>query len=381
MRSFSGWFARAGVLRNDNIKGPWGGRGGSEGGSGGGDGPSGPRNPWNLPPDGRRTRPTTASSLEDFLRRARGNGGGGGNGGRGGPALPTNAGKLWLIGLGVLVALWLITCVHVVGPQERGVATSFGRYTGTLEPGFKVTLPTPFAAVEMVDVKEVRTENFPAGNQPNLMLTGDQNIVDLGYSVRWDIKTPENYVFEIAQPTETVRAVAESAMRAAIANVELDQAIGAGRIAIEGDVQQRMQALLDEYKSGIRILGVAIKQAAAPAAVDDAFKAVTAAQQQAQSNLNDARAYAQQVIERAQGDAAQFDRIYEQYRMAPEVTRRRLYYETMEQVLRGADKTIVEPGVQTYLPLPEVRRRAGAATTPAPATPELPTPEAMETAR
>lgn len=376
MRSFSGWFARAGVLRNDNIKGPWGGRGGSEGGSGGGDGPSGPRNPWNLPPDGRSARPATATSLEDFLRRARGGGGGGGNGGRGGPGLPTNAGKLWLIGLIVLVGLWLITCVHVVGPQERGVATSFGRYTGTLDPGFKLTLPAPFASVQMVDVKEVRTENFPAGNQPNLMLTGDQNIVDLGYSVRWDIKTPENYVFEIADPRETVRAVAESAMRAEIANVELDQAIGAGRIGIQGDVQQRMQALLDEYKSGIRILGVAIKQAAAPAAVDDAFKAVTAAQQQAQSNLNDARAYAQQVIERAQGDAAQFDRIYEQYRAAPEVTRRRLYYETMEQVLRGADKTIVEPGVQTYLPLPEVRRRATA-----PTTPEPPAPEAMETAR
>jgi membrane protease subunit HflK len=379
MRSFSGWFARAGVLRNDNPKGPWGGRGGSEGGSGGGDGPTGPRNPWNLPPDGRRARPTAATSLEDFLRRARGNGGGGGgssDGGRGGPGLPTSVGKLWLIGLLVLLGLWLVTCVHVVGPQERGVATSFGRYTGTLEPGFKLTLPAPFAAVQMVDVKEVRTENFPAGNQPNLMLTGDQNIVDLGYSVRWDIKNPSNYVFEIAEPQETVRAVAESAMRAAIANVELDQAIGAGRVAIEGDVQQRMQALLDEYDAGIRILGVAIKQAAAPAAVDDAFKAVTAAQQEAQSNLNDARAYAQQVIERAQGDAAQFDRIYEQYRMAPEVTRRRLYYETMEQVLRGADKTIVEPGVQAYLPLPEVRRRAA----PAP-TPEPPAPEAMETAR
>lgn len=376
MRSFSGWFARAGVLRNDNPKGPWGGRGGSEGGSGGGDGPTGPRNPWNLPPSGGRTRPATATSLEDFLRRARGGGGGGGDGGRGGPGLPANAGKLWLLGLVVVIGLWLVTCFHVVGPQERGVATSFGRYTGTLEPGFQVTLPTPFASVQMVDVKEVRTDNFPAGNQPNLMLTGDQNIVDLGYSVRWDIKSPENYVFEIAQPQETVRAVAESAMRAEIANVELDQAIGAGRVAIEGDVQQRMQTLLDEYDSGIRILGVAIKQAAAPAAVDDAFKAVTAAQQQAQSNLNDARAYAQQVIERAQGDAAQFDRIYEQYRAAPEVTRRRLYYETMEQVLRGADKTIVEPGVQTYLPLPEVRRRAAPQTTPEP-----PTPEAMETAR
>ncbi|MFV0623706.1 protease modulator HflK [Sphingomonas sp. ac-8] len=378
MRSFTGWFARAGVLRNDNSKGPWGGRGGTEGGSGGGDGSGGPRNPWAVPPGNRPAKPATANSLEDFLRRARGSGGGGGGNNGRGPVLPANTGKLWVLGAFVLLLIWLATSFHIVGPQERGVATSLGRYTGTLDPGFKVTLPAPFASVEMVDVKEVRTENFPSGNQPNLMLTGDQNIVDLGYSVRWDIKNPENYVFEIAQPQETVRAVAESAMRAAIANVELDQAIGAGRIGIQNDVQQRMQTLLDEYESGVRILGVAIKQAAAPAAVDDAFKAVTAAQQEAQSNLNDARAYAQQVIERAQGDAAQFDRIYEQYRAAPEVTRRRLYYETMEQVLRGADKTIVEPGVQTYLPLPEVRRRA---TTPPPPEPPAAEAPAVETAR
>lgn len=368
MRSISGWFARAGVLRNDN-KGPWGGRGGA---GENGDGSGGPRNPWAVPPEGKRARPANATSLEDFLKRARG-GGNGSGGGPAGPGLSANAGKLWAAGIVLLIAVWLLfTSFHVIGPQERGVATSFGRYTGTLEPGFQMTLPAPITSVEKVDVKEVRTENFPAGNQPNLMLTGDQNIIDLAYSVRWDIKNPEDYVFEIARPDTTIRAVAESAMRAAVAEVTLDRAIGGGRVQIEADVQQRMQELLDEYSSGVRILGIAIKQASAPAEVDDAFKAVTAAQQEAQSALNNSRAYAQQVIARAQGDAAQFDKIYEQYRLSPDVTRRRLYYETMEQVLQGADKTIVQPGVQTYLPLPEVRRTA---------PPPPPVPAATEAAR
>ena len=164
-----------------------------------------------------------------------------------------------------------------------------------------------------------------------------------------------------------MRAVAESAMRAAVAGKNLTQAIGSGRGEIEAEVQTRMQALLDEYQSGVRVLGISIQKAAAPAEVDDAFKAVTAAQQEAQSNLNRSRAYAQQVIARAQGDATEFDKIYEQYRMAPDVTRRRLYYETMEQVLNRADKTIVQPGVQAYLPLPEVRRQQQA--TPEPEAP------------
>ena len=161
-------------------------------------------------------------------------------------------------------------------------------------------------------------------------------------------------------------------MRAAVASKNLTQAIGSGRGEIEADVQTRMQTLLDEYQSGVRVLGVSIQKAQAPAEVDDAFKAVTAAQQEAQSNLNTSRGYAQQVIARAQGDTTEFDKLYEQYRMAPDVTRRRLYYETMEQVLTRADKTIVQPGVQAYLPLPEVRRQQQA--TP---EPEAPAPSAQ----
>ncbi|MCH4893816.1 protease modulator HflK [Sphingomonas sp. SFZ2018-12] len=363
MRKMIGWLPGAGILRNDNPKGPWGN--GSGGGSGG-DG-SGPRNPWAFPPEGRRPK-SGATSLDEFLKRARRNGGGG---------LKTPGGPaLWWIGGALIVGLWiLLSSVHSVGPQQRGVATLFGRYYSTLTPGVQFTLPAPLMQVELVDVERNREEVFPTNATENLMLTGDQNIVDLSYQVRWNIKDPEAYVFQIARPEETVRATAESAMRASVATVSLNQAIGAGRAAIEVDVQRRMQAMLDEYGSGVEVLGVAIKQANPPAAVDEDFKAVTAAQQEAQSNLNRARAYAQQVIARAQGDAAEFDKIYEQYRLAPDVTRRRLYYETMEEVLARSNKTIVEtPGVTPYLPLPEIQRRNNApppaAQADAPATPE-----------
>ena len=151
-------------------------------------------------------------------------------------------------------------------------------------------------------------------------------------------------------------------MRSVVATTTLNEAIGEGRAAIEGKVQILMQQVLDEYHSGIRIQGVAIQKAAAPQAVDEDFKQVTAAQQEAQANKNNANAYAQQVIAAAQGEAAEFDKIYEQYKAAPEVTRRRIYYETMEQILSRTNKTIVEaPGVTPYLPLPGMRPGGGTA--------------------
>jgi membrane protease subunit HflK len=147
-------------------------------------------------------------------------------------------------------------------------------------------------------------------------------------------------------------------MRAVVASVSLDDAIGSGRSEVEQRVAQAMQQLLDDYRAGIDIQGVAIRQSDPPGAVNEAFKEVSAAQQTAQSYLNDARAYALQLTAKAQGEAAAFDKVYEEYRLAPEVTRRRMYYETMEKVLSRVDKTIVEaPGVTPYLALPEVQRR------------------------
>lgn len=162
-------------------------------------------------------------------------------------------------------------------------------------------------------------------------------------------------------------------MREAVANVTLDQAIGPGRTFVESQVQDRTQRVLDEYNAGIQIQGVAIKQADPPERVNEAFKDVTAAQQDASAVRNQAQAYAQQKLALAQGEAAAFNAYYEQYRLAPEVTRRRMYYETMEDVLVKTDKTIVEaPGVTPYLPLDRARRQpepqVQVAPTPAPQT-------------
>lgn len=147
-------------------------------------------------------------------------------------------------------------------------------------------------------------------------------------------------------------------MRASVAEHDLDSVFsGAGRADIEQRVTARMQALLDAYRSGIAVQGVQIRKTDPPQKVEEAFKNVSAAQQQAQSAINQSEAIAQQVLARAQGDAAAFDKVYAQYKLAPEVTRRRMYYETMERVLRQTDKTVVEaPGVTPYLPLPALRR-------------------------
>jgi membrane protease subunit HflK len=233
-----------------------------------------------------------------------------------------------------------------------------------MQPGISFTLPSPIDRVQKVDVQEIRTADIGATGSggENRLLTGDQNIIDLAYSVRWKIKEPERYLFQINKPDETIRDVAESAMRAVVAGVTLDEAIGAGRSEIEQRVQLVMQALLDEYRAGVEIQGIAIKQSDPPAAVTEAFKDVSAAQQEAQSYLNQARAYALQVTANAQGEAAAFDKVFEQYRLAPEVTRRRMYYETMERVLSKVDKTVVDgQGVTPYLALPELQRRAPAA--------------------
>jgi membrane protease subunit HflK len=190
------------------------------------------------------------------------------------------------------------------------------------------------------------------------MLTGDQNLLDIAYSVRWNVKNPEWYLFQLAQPDQTIQQVAESAMRSVISQVSLQDAMGDKRSLIEGQVADRMQRILDGYRSGIAIQGVAIQQADPPAEVNDAFKEVTAAQQDAKSYVNQANAYALQLTAKAQGEAAAFDKVYQQYKLAPEVTRRRMYYETMEQVLSKVDKTVVEaPGVTPYLPLPEVKKQ------------------------
>lgn len=355
MTILSGLGPRVRALFSDN-KGPWGPSGGGE--PEGPDSPSGGGGPWGEAPKRKRAAggpPGNVTSLDEFLRKGRERFGGGGGGF---PGAPNRSLISWGI-IGV-IGLWLVfTSFHVIAPGESGVVTRFGRYSHTLGPGVSMTLPSPIERVQKLDVENIRTIELGSASTETLMLTGDQNIIDIAYSVRWNIREPELYLFQLKDPDETIREVAESAMRAVVANYSLDEAIGEGRGDIEGRVREAMQRILDAYRAGVVVQGVAIRQADPPQAVNEAFKKVTAAQQEAQSYINRANAYSLQLTAKAQGEAAAFDKVYEQYRLAPEVTRRRMYYETMEQVLQKVPKTIIEaPGVTPYLPLPEVQKQS-----------------------
>lgn len=327
------------------------------------DKPRGPRNPW-LPGGG--DKPRRSANIEDIFKQRGPEGprrvGGGGGGGPNFRLPQRPGGKSWFpVAVGAIAVLWIaVTSVHFVQPREQGIVTTFGKFSHTLQPGTNLTFPWPIQQVDVENVSEIRRESIPEGEAEKLILTGDQNLVDLSYIVRWNIKDLSLFRYQLADPTQTVREVAEAAMRASVAEQPLDRVLsGSGRAEIESRVRDRMQGVLDAYRSGVAVQGVEIEKTDPPARVVEAFKDVSAAQQDADADINRAEAYAQQVLARAQGDAASFDKIYAEYRLAPEVTRRRLYYETMESVLGKTDKTIVEAeGVTPYLPLPEVRRRA-----------------------
>jgi len=355
-------------------KSPWGGKPGGSGGKDGEqpeeapareDAPRGPRNPWL--PGGGGEEPRRSANIEDIFKHrgtegARRRGGGGGDGPR--FRLPEGpGGRSWFpLAIAAIAALWLfVTSIHQVAPREQGIVTWVGgKYSHTLSSGINFTLPWPIQVVEIENVSQIRSESIPGTNEEKLILTGDQNLVDLSYLIRWNIKDLQQFKFQLADPEETIREVAEAAMRASVAEQDLDSVLsGAGRATIEERVRTRMQSILDAYRAGVAVQGIEIEKTDPPAEVVEAFKDVSAAQQDAETAVNSARAYAQRVLARAQGDAAAFDKIYEEYRLAPEVTRQRLYYETMESVLSKTDKTIIEAdGVVPYLPLPEVQRRS-----------------------
>ncbi|GMN04138.1 protease modulator HflK [Erythrobacter sp. MTPC3] len=360
-------------------KNPWGGSsGGSSNGNngGGGDGgPSGegsggsdgPRNPW-LPGGGTDAGKRRSASIEDIFKN-RGPEGPRRGGGTGGPGFrfpegPGGRSLAPVLTVGVLVIGILLSSLHLVDPKEKAVVKTFGEYSRTLDSGLHLTAPYPIQTVDIEDVEGVRAVNIPtSGENAKLILTGDQNLVDLSYIVRWRINDLADFKFQLAEPIETVSEVAEAAMRASVAEKTLDETFtGAGRAEIQQSVRERMQATLDAYRSGIQVVGVEIAKADPPSEVVDAFRDVSVAEQNADASRNQARGYAQQTIAGAEGEAEAFDKVYEQYALAPEVTRQRLYYETMERVLAQTDKTILEAeGVTPYLPLPELRRRAAPA--------------------
>lgn len=371
-----------------NSGGPWGGGGNSGGGrqqppSGGGGG-GGRR------PDGDKPQIPDIDELmrkgQDQLRvlmGGRGNGGGtnGGTGGSGGPKFTRGT---VLIGAGIAVALWLAASFYTVRPEEQSVELFLGDYYSTGQPGLNFA-PWPVVTAEVIPVTREQTEDIGVagrGQEAGLMLTGDENIVDIDFQVVWNINDPAKYLFNLRDPRMTIRAVAESAMREIIAQSELAPILNRDRGAIAGRLQDMIQSTLDSYDSGMNVVRVTFDKADPPAQVIDAFREVQAAEQERERLTNQADAYANRIMAGARGEAAQvleeaeayrarvvneaegeasrFSAVLEEYSKAPEVTRKRLYLETMEEVLGRVDKFIMDgdagQGVMPYLPLNELNR-------------------------
>ena len=341
---------------------PWQNNGGSGGpwGSGGGSG-GGPRNPWGggSGSGGGGGGGQQPPNLDDLIRRGQE---------RLRASLPGGSGGGNVLGLavGALVVLWLATSsIYRVNADEVGVVQRFGEYVRQSYPGLHFKLPAPFETVTKPKVTQENTIEVGSADRATetLVLTSDQNIVDISYTVRWKISDAPNFLFRVANPELTIREVAESAMREAISSTPLNAAIGEQRGQVAQRVQRRMQEVLDSYEAGVEVTGVFFRQVDPPAAAEQAFKDVSAAQQDAQSFLNQANAYRQQLVAKAQGEAARFNAVYEQYKLAPAVTRKRIYLETMEDVLGDVDKVILDSAssnVVPYLPLNELNKRRAA---------------------
>lgn len=372
-----------------NSGGPWGG---GSSGPGGDDNRGGGRRPG---------EPPGLGDIDDIVKKGQqrlkvllGGRGGGPTGpgwrGRGEGPGPR------IIGLGiaaVLVLLWAFASFYSVKPEERSVELFLGKFYKVGEPGLNFA-PWPLVSYTVIPTTGERTTDIGAGqggtNDTGLMLTNDQNIVDVHFQVVWNVEDPAKFLFNLADPTETVRAVSESAMRDIIARTDLAPILNKDRGAISAQLQASVQKTLDSYGSGIRVIRVNFDSADPPKEVINAFRAVQAAQQQRDQMVNEAQAYANkalgaargkaaqlvqeaegykaQVVNQAEGDASRFDSVYKSYLAAPEVTRRRMYLETMEGVLGGMHKVILDGvstgngagnGVVPYLALDQLMKQAG----------------------
>lgn len=366
--------------------GPWGPRGSGGGGGGGG--------PWGGGPQGGGGPGQTPPDLEEILRKGQDRlknmvPGGGSMGGRG----------IALVLIGVVV-VWLLTGFYTVRPNQVGLNLIFGAYVGQTAPGLNYNLPFPIGQVIKPDVTQVNRVEVGyrsgiEGQRPrevleeSLMLTGDENIVDIDFDVQWQIDAAraEDFVFNIQNPEGTIKAVAESSMREVIGRRDIQAILTIEQGEIMQEVQEIMQSTLDDYGAGVTIRVVQLQAAVPPAQVREAFFDVNAAQQdlvrlqneaetyasrvvpeargRAARIIQEAEAYRERVVNDAEGQASRFNQILDEYVNAPDVTRERLFLETMERVLAGTDKVLIDQNngngqqsVVPYLPLPEIQRRA-----------------------
>ena len=309
----------------------------------------------------------------------------------------SSGGKPIVLGLVVLVVVWSLSGLYRVLPDEQGVVLRFGKFTSTTQPGLNYHIPYPIETVLTPKVTKVnridigfrseRDSGFTSSGvadvpEESLMLTGDENIVNIDFSVFWVIKDAGKFLFKIQDPEGTVKAAAETAMREVIARSDIQPILTEGRSKIEADTQVIIQAILDEYQSGIQVTQVQTQKADPPDQVIDAFRDVQAARADMERSKNEAEAYANDVIPRArgeaqkilqaaeaykkevvakaEGEASRFLAIFNEYKKAKTVTQERMYLETMEKVLADIDKVIIDKeagsGVVPYLPLPELKK-------------------------
>ena len=342
--------------------------------------------------------------IENFIEEAFNGSGGGNNGNKKNdniyqmkqPKKETPKSLIGLIILGIAV-LWLASGIYKVDSDENAVVLYFGKYYKTTSPGLNYYVPYPFGQVIKKSVTTVNTEEFGFASSSkrsrrsssrnleaeSLMLTGDENIVDVEFQVQWQISDIKNYVFNIATPNQSIRKSAESAMREIIARTPIANALSDGKSKIEQEAKVLLQEILDYYGAGVRIVLVQLRRVDPPSQVIDAFRDVQTAKadkekeiNQAQSYSNDiiprargeaakmkeqAEAYAKQVTSKSQGEAGRFLSVYKQYTRAKKVTKNRIYLETMEEVYKNVDKIILDKnasksGVVPYLPLNEFNK-------------------------
>jgi membrane protease subunit HflK len=292
---------------------------------------------------------------------------------------------------GVAVAVWALSGLYIVQPDEEAVVTRFGGYARSEGPGLRFHLPVPIEAVEKVSVTSLNRLDVGGGQgadipQESLMLTGDENIVDLNFSVQWRVSDAANYLFKVTDPEATVKMVAESAMREVVGKTPLLPILTTGRGQVQAQSAELMQRILDRYGAGVSIVEVQIRTANPPQEVVAANRDQQTPGQDAESAVNEANtyknrvvneakgdasritqaaeAYREQVVREAQGEADRFNSIVTEYRRAPAVTRQRLYTETMERILRRSNKVIVDTGKGGTAPIvlpPDILRGRDAA--------------------
>jgi membrane protease subunit HflK len=367
---------------------PWQNQGGGGGPWGGGG-----QGPWGRGPSGQRP-----PDIEELLRRSQD---------RVKRFLPggLGSGRSLLLVVIVALALWLASGIYNVQPNEQGVELVFGKWVGTTQPGLNYNWPAPIGHVETPPVTTInRVEvGFHSGAEmtrsttgrdvpaESLMLTGDENIIDIQSVVFWVIKDAGEYTFNVSEPDTTVKSAAEAAMREIIGQTPFERARTQGRAEIEARVAELIQRILDSYKSGILVQRVELQKVDPPAQVIEAFRDVQAARADKERAINEAQAYYNEITQRAEGeaqkvirqaegykeakiagatgDSQRFLSVLEQYKMGPDVTKRRMYLETMEQVLKDMDKVLVQEsaggiGAVPYLSLNELTKRARHAAPP-----------------